>query len=147
MLPLMRIFNLEITNYFNEMKECISQNGIKILIGRNAKENDTLTLNADPSHHWMHVSNVAGSHIVICSTNVDEQTKRDAAALAVKYSCIPKAKKVTVDFCQVRQVHKSQKTKHHGLVEIIGEYTVLTVFINKEQQRLSRLLNIEGTQT
>jgi predicted ribosome quality control (RQC) complex YloA/Tae2 family protein len=122
------------------MKECISQNGTKILIGRNAKENDTLTLNADPSHHWMHVSNVAGSHIVICSTSVDEQTKRDAAALAVKYSCIPRAKKATVDFCKAGQVRKSYKTKHHGLVEIVGDYTVLTVFINKEQNRFDRLL-------
>ena len=127
------------------MKECISQNEIKILVGRNAKENDTLTLNADPSHYWMHVSNVPGSHVVICATDVDADTKRDAAALAVKYSAIPRAKKATVDFCQVRQVRKSQKTKHYGQVEIIGDYTVLTVFINKEQPRLARLLAFEGT--
>ena len=122
------------------MKECISQTGVKICVGRNAKENDALTLSADPSHYWMHVSNVPGSHVVICATDVDTDTKRDAAALAVKYSAIPRAKKVTVDFCQLHQVRKSQKTKHHGQVEIIGDYTVLTVFINKEQSRLARLL-------
>lgn len=122
------------------MKECVSQSGIKILIGRNAKENDSLTLNADPNHYWMHVSNVPGSHVVICATEIDDDTKRDAAALAVKYSAIPRAKKATVDFCKSGQVRKSYKTKHHGLVEIVGDYTVLTVFINKEQNRFYRLL-------
>ena len=122
------------------MKECISQTGVKICVGRNAKENDALTLSADPSHYWMHVSNVPGSHVVICATEIDVNTKRDAAALAVKYSAIPRAKKATVDFCKAGQVRKSYKTKHHGLVEIVGDYTVLTVFINKEQNRFDRLL-------
>jgi hypothetical protein len=44
-----------------------------------------------------------------------------------------------VDFVRADQISKYTKS-HHGQVELEGEVTKLTVFINKEKPRLDRLL-------
>ena len=62
-----------------------SQNGFEILVGRNNKQNDKLTLkDADKSDLWLHTKNIHGSHVIIkCEgKEPDEETILYAAKLA-----------------------------------------------------------------
>ena len=122
------------------MKTYISLDGITINVGENAKENDELTMTSDPREWWMHVSGYPGSHVVICydGDTVPKETKRDAAVLAVHHSKAPLQKMTKVDFVRVDQIYKYVNTQH-GQVLIEGDITELTVFMNKEKQRLERL--------
>lgn len=125
------------------MKTFTSVDGIKIMVGENAKENDVMTMNAYPKEWWMHISGCPGAHVVICHEcdTVPKETKRDAAALAVHYSKQkPKAKMIPVDMARVDQIAKYEKS-HHGEVSLEGEIMQLNVFINKEGPRLKRLLS------
>ena len=47
-------------------KEYISESGFKILVGRNNKQNDKLTLKqADKNDLWLHTKDIPGSHTII----------------------------------------------------------------------------------
>jgi predicted ribosome quality control (RQC) complex YloA/Tae2 family protein len=123
------------------MKKYESLDGIILRVGESAKENDKLTMTSKREEWWMHVPGCPGSHIVICYEGdvVPKETKRDAAVLAVHHSKVAPTKMTKVDFVRVDQISKYTKS-HHGQVELEGEVTKLTVFMNKEKSRLDRLL-------
>lgn len=139
-------FNLEGVLYFNLMTiEFISQDGVIIKVGESAKENDQLSLEADPTHWWFHVAGHPGAHVVACSPTLSRETKRDAALLAAKHSKAPTQVKMTcVDMCRVEDVRKSDGAPH-GQVDIQNTST-LTVFQQRvtEKARLARLLTTRG---
>jgi len=125
-----------------DMLDYVSQTGIVIKVGQNAKENDTLSLSADASHWWFHATDVAGAHVIACAPVLDRETKRDAAVLAAYHSKAPRTVKMTpVDTCQVEGVTKDSGA-NHGQV-LARDVQVLTVFMNKatEKARLGRLLS------
>ncbi len=118
-----------------------STDGIKILVGENAKENDTLTESSFPNEWWLHADGGAGSHVVICHDTdiIPKETKRDAAVLAIHHSKNSKMKSSRVNLVRVEQVWKDPRIKNHGQVYLTGEVTQLTIFMNKEKDRLDRL--------
>lgn len=123
------------------MREFKSLDDVLIRVGENAKDNDALTLGADPSHWWFHVAGCPGSHVVVCSPTMSKETKRDAALLAAKYSkAPPQAKMTVVDMCKVADVQKREGA-NHGQVDI-QNFSTLNVFQNRlpEKARLGRLL-------
>lgn len=123
------------------MREFKSLDGVLIRVGENAKDNDALTLDADPSHWWFHVAGSPGSHVVVCAPTMSKETKRDAALLAAKYSkAPPQAKMTVVDMCKVADVQKREGA-NHGQVDI-QNFSTLNVFQNRlpEKARLGRLL-------
>lgn len=125
-----------------DMLEYVSQTGIVIKVGQNAKENDQLSLSADALHWWFHVTDVPGAHVIACAPVLDRETKRDAAILAAHHSKAPRTGKMTpVDMCQVEGVTKDPGA-NHGQV-CVRDVHVLTVFMNKatEKARLGRLLS------
>jgi|TARA_R110000823_G_scaffold254168_2_gene376530 predicted ribosome quality control (RQC) complex YloA/Tae2 family protein len=126
--------------HLKHMLEYTSLDGIKIQVGQDAKENDQLTMTSDPKHWWLHVSGCPGAHVVVCHSGdqLPKETKRDAAVLAVYHSKTPNTKMSPVDLARVDQISKYQKS-NHGLVTLEGEVMQLTVFMNKEKQRLDRL--------
>jgi predicted ribosome quality control (RQC) complex YloA/Tae2 family protein len=66
-----------------------SVNGMEIIVGRNARQNDHLTFNvANASDLWLHARDVPGAHVVIRSGGqaVDGETLQAAAQLAAYYS-------------------------------------------------------------
>lgn len=71
-------------------REFISETGIKIWVGKSAKDNDKLTFSyANGSDWWLHVDGYAGSHVVIKNQHnqePDEKTLKDALLLAMHYS-------------------------------------------------------------
>jgi predicted ribosome quality control (RQC) complex YloA/Tae2 family protein len=128
------------------MREFKSFDDVVIKVGENAKDNDALTLGADPSHWWFHVAGCPGSHVVACATTISKETKRDAALLAAKYSkSPPHAKMTVVDLCRVADVQKREGS-NHGQVDI-QNFSTLNVFQNRvpEKARLGRLLTGMGT--
>lgn len=124
------------------MKTYTSLDGIQIKVGENAKENDSLTLSSYPREWWMHVDGGPGSHVIICheENTIPKETKRDAALLAIHHSKSSSAKVVRVNLVRVDQVIKDERIKNHGQVYLDGEVMQLTVFMNKEKERLDRLL-------
>lgn len=120
------------------MKKFLSTDGIKIFVGENAKENDTMTETANLKEWWMHVTGHPGAHVIIAYEGdvVPKETKSDAAILAVHYSKARSEKKVKVDMCRVGDVGSG---KLHGQVYIDGDVLQLTMFPHKEKNRLEKL--------
>ncbi len=68
-----------------------SPDGLTVLVGRSARDNDELTLRlASPRDFWLHVASGAGSHVVVRNPEgldrLPRETARFAAGLAVTYS-------------------------------------------------------------
>ena len=123
------------------MRTYTSLDGISIKVGENAKENDALTQSSFPNEWWIHVDGEAGSHVVVCCEDnvLPRETKRDAATLAVYHSKLAKSRVARVNIVRVNQVLKCERIKNHGQVYLDGQVNQLTVFPNKELERLKRL--------
>lgn len=125
-----------------------SLDGIEIRVGREAEDNDQLSCNPelrDDDEWWLHVSGMAGSHVVIrCpDDNVPErfrQTVLDAAMLAIANSKAKNAGgKVPVNLTRCRNVSKPRGAKP-GLVYLgSGEIRTINVDVKTERSRLERL--------
>jgi predicted ribosome quality control (RQC) complex YloA/Tae2 family protein len=68
-----------------------SPDGLTILVGRSAADNDVLSLELGrPYDFWLHVAGESGSHVVVLNPDrlprMPRETKRLAAALAARYS-------------------------------------------------------------
>ena len=89
--------------------KAISSTGSEILIGRSNVQNDELTFRtARRTDIWLHVQKLHGSHVIIRAEGEmpDEQTIKEAAQLAVKYSQAGDGGKAAVDYTMVRNVKK-----------------------------------------
>ena len=85
-----------------------SSAGLRILVGRNNVQNDLLTKKADKRDLWLHTQKIHGSHVLLCceGTQPDEQSIREAAALAAWYSQAREGGNVPVDYTNVKYVKK-----------------------------------------
>ena len=85
-----------------------SSSGLRILVGRNNVQNDTLTKKADKRDLWLHTQKIHGSHVILCCEGAtpDEQSVREAAALAAWYSQARESGNVPVDYTNVKFVKK-----------------------------------------
>ncbi len=95
-------------------KEYISQEGYKILVGKNNKQNDYLTLRlANKNDLWFHTKNIAGSHVIVfCGGGeVSEETILQAATLASQNSKAKDSSNVAVDYTPVKFVKKPNGAK------------------------------------
>ncbi len=107
-------------------KEYVSQSGFTILVGRNNKQNDKLTLKqADKNDLWFHTKDIPGSHTIILTggREVDDDTMLMAASLAAYNSKSREAGKVPVDFTKVRYVSKPRDAKP-GMVIYVNQQTM-----------------------
>ncbi|MCL2086106.1 MAG: NFACT RNA binding domain-containing protein [Oscillospiraceae bacterium] len=83
-----------------------SSEGLDILVGRNNKNNERLTLKmAKPDDIWLHAKEIPGSHVVI-SGEANEQSILEAARLAAEHSKARDAGVVPVDYTLVKYVKK-----------------------------------------
>ena len=88
-----------------------SPDGMIVLVGRTARDNDVLSLKlAAPRDFWFHVAGESGSHVVVRNPdNLDalpRETKRFAAALAAGYSKARRGGKVAVHMARAGDVTK-----------------------------------------
>ena len=102
-----------------------SSDGFAILVGRNNRQNDQLTLRqAGREDLWLHVKNMPGSHVIVVAegTEVPDRTVEEAAILAAYYSKARQSASVPVDFAPVRKVKKPAGAKP-GMVVYEGNRT------------------------
>ena len=119
-----------------------SENKIEIRVGKQAEDNDELSLSSehrDSTDWWMHASGCPGSHVVIRSgeQTLPEEVIMDAAALAARQSkCQGNVIKVSLTRC--RDVVKPPGAKA-GLVQLVVNVRTITVNMKEAQKRLDRL--------
>ena len=83
--------------------------GIRVLVGRNNRQNDQLTCKeADHRDIWLHTQKIHGAHVILCTGGqaVDDDTIVEAAKLAAWYSQARESGNVPVDYTQVKNVKK-----------------------------------------
>jgi len=89
-----------------------STDGIPIYVGRNARENEELTLKfARSDDLWLHARGTPGSHVVVRLEKgavPPHETLRDAATLALLYSDLKKSGKGEVIYTQKKVGQKGQ---------------------------------------
>ncbi|MQS88517.1 Rqc2 family fibronectin-binding protein [Companilactobacillus mishanensis] len=99
--------------------------GIQVIVGKNNIENDKLTMKlAQKNHYWLHVKGIPGSHVILESSDPDEQSLVEAASIAAYYSKARESAKVPVDYLQVRNIRKPNGAKP-GFVIFEGQKTML----------------------
>jgi len=96
--------------------------GYEIFVGRNSRENDTLTFQvAHPEDFWMHVGDYGGSHVVVRNSAKErvlpDNVLTKAAQLAAYFSQARNSSKVEVHYTQRRHVSKPRRAKP-GLVKL-----------------------------
>lgn len=85
----------------------ISADGIEILVGKNAVQNDRLTLEAEPNQMWMHAKDMPGSHVIIrAEGEIPPETLKQAALLAAWYSRGQRSSLVPIDYTLRKYVRK-----------------------------------------
>lgn len=90
-------------------REFRSSAGLRILVGRNNRQNDRLTAkDAEKWDLWLHTQKIHGSHVILCTGGVepDEQSLLEAASLAAYFSQAQDSTKVPVDYTPVKFVKK-----------------------------------------
>ncbi len=107
----------------------LSSDGYEILVGRNNKQNDELTIKmAYSTDWWFHTKDIPGSHVIVRAKGEEEipdNTVLEAAALAAYYSKAQNGTKVPVDYTPVKNVKKPNGSKP-GMVIYDHYYTLLT---------------------
>lgn len=91
-----------------------STEGFEILVGRNNRQNDQLTLKtAKATDIWLHTQGIAGSHVIIRTEGRQpgEQTLFEAAQLAAYHSKGRSGSGVAVDYVPVKFVKKPAGAK------------------------------------
>ncbi len=92
-----------------------SSDGYEILVGRNNKQNDELTIRMSYSTDiWLHTKEIPGSHVLIRTGGTGEapdQTITEAARLAAYYSKARESAQVPVDYTRVKNVKKPNGAK------------------------------------
>ncbi len=103
-----------------------SPGGFRVLVGRNNRENDALTLGmAEKSDLWFHTKNIPGSHVILetCGNRVPAEDIYMAASLAAFHSRARASANVPVDYTEVRHVKKPSGAKP-GMVIYKEQHTV-----------------------
>ena len=109
---------------FNPIKYTID--GFTILVGRNNKENDYLTLKyASKNDIWFHTQDIHGSHVILKLNNSMPSLDilQKVASIAALHSKAKNSSNVPVDYCEVRYVKKPSNAKP-GMVIYTHQHTL-----------------------
>lgn len=115
----------------------ISSEGIDIYVGKNNIENDYLTLKfADKRDLWFHTKDIPGSHVILKTLgDYTEKTIEEAANLAAFYSKGRDSSNVSVDYTNVKNVHKPNGAKPGMVIYVKNK----TLFVTPEKPSLEKL--------
>ncbi len=119
-------------------KRFVSSEGFEILVGRNQKQNDRLTLTiARGSDLFMHAGGAPGSHVIIRAGSANDfpkQTMLEAANLAAYYSKARNSRFVEVSWTRVKNVRKPRGAKP-GLV-YLARHKILAIEPDEDMVRI-----------
>jgi predicted ribosome quality control (RQC) complex YloA/Tae2 family protein len=103
------------------VRRYLSTDGYEILVGRTARDNDTLTFrHAHPNDLWMHAGDYPGSHVVVRNPTrkeIPHRTVIEAAQLAGRFSQASEDTKVVIHYTQ-RKFLSKPKGAAPGLVRL-----------------------------
>jgi len=107
----------------------ITSDGYEILIGKNNKQNDELTLKtSNPNDLWFHVKDAPGSHVILRITEkggiITNNAVTEAALAAARHSSLKSSSKVEVDYTRVKYVKKPGGAKP-GRVIYVNQKTII----------------------
>ena len=114
----------------------------RILVGKGPNDNDALTLDAKPHHHWLHARGVGGAHVVVPLDKggaIASEVLVDAATLAAHFSKSRGEDRVEVQHTERRYVRKPRGFPP-GAVRVDREKVIV---VRLERDRLQRLLASE----
>lgn len=115
----------------------VSSDGYEILVGRNNKQNDELTIRMSYSTDiWLHTKEIPGSHTLIRTNGTGEapdSTILEAAQLAAYYSKAKNSAQVPVDYTQVKNVKKPNGAKPGFVIYERNQTVYVTPKIIKEE--------------
>lgn len=121
----------------------VSSDGLEILVGRNNRQNDLLTLKlARPDDWWFHTQVIPGSHVLVrgVSGELPERTRDEAAMLAAWFSQARASSKVPVVYTKKRFVKKPSGAKP-GMVIYEQERTL---YVTPDAEAIARMTREEG---
>ena len=117
----------------------MSADGISILVGKTAKDNDHLTFKVGkPDDLWLHARGTPGSHVIVRldkGQTVPHETLKDAATLTLWFSDLRKSGKGEVIYT-LRKFVKKAKGQKPGAVQVIRDKSI---WIECKEDRLERL--------
>ena len=122
-------------------REFRSSAGLRILVGRNNRQNDRLTTkDADKRDIWLHTQKIHGSHVILCTGGAepDEQSLMEAASLAAYFSQAQGSTKVPVDYTPVKYVKKPAGAKPGMVV-----YTTYQTMLADPDEELVKRLSVK----
>ena len=119
-------------------REFRSSAGLRILVGRNNRQNDKLTTKEGQKWDiWLHTQKIHGSHVLLCTDGAepDEQSIHEAAVLAAYYSQARSSTKVPVDYTPVKFVKKPAASRP-GMVVYT---TYQTMYVDPDGELVKKL--------
>lgn len=92
-------------------RRVVSDDGLTVLIGRTARDNDLLTFKlAIPRDFWLHIASGPGSHVIVLNPEnlprLPRATQDLAASLAAKHSKGKDGGRTAVHLCRISDVSK-----------------------------------------
>jgi predicted ribosome quality control (RQC) complex YloA/Tae2 family protein len=116
-----------------------SADGMSILVGKTAKDNDHLTFKVGkPDDLWLHARGTPGSHVIVRlekGQTVPHETLKDAATLTLWFSDLRKSGKGEVIYT-LRKFVKKAKGQKPGAVQVTRDKAI---WIECKDDRLKRL--------
>lgn len=115
-----------------------TSSGLRVLVGRNNRQNDKLTLkDADRRDLWFHTQKIHGSHVILrcAGQSPAEEDVAQAALLAAWFSQARESGNVPVDFTEVRNVKKPAG----GRPGMVVYNTCRTLRVTPEEAAVERL--------
>ncbi len=115
-----------------------TSSGLRVLVGRNNRQNDKLTLkDADRRDLWFHTQKIHGSHVILrcAGQSPTEEDVAQAALLAAWFSQARESGNVPVDFTEVRNVKKPSG----GRPGMVVYNTCRTLRVTPEEAAVERL--------
>ena len=118
--------------------------GTEILVGKNAVQNDRITLHARANETWLHAQGIAGSHVIIrTEEEPSDETLLFAAKLAAYYSKGRNHPSFPIDYTKRKHVKKKSGTPS-GFV-IYQRFKTLYIGLTPEDLNAIRRKAIERT--
>lgn len=123
---------------FARFRQFIITGGYRVLVGKNAKQNDELTLHvAKKEDIWLHARHVPGSHVVLQTNNskqVPKEAIEEAAEIAAYYSDAKTQKHAPVAYTKKKFVRKPRGAAPGAVMLEREEVVIVTPRIPEERK-------------
>ncbi len=122
-------------------RQFIITGGYRVLVGKNAKQNDELTLHvAKKEDIWLHARHVPGSHVVLQTNNskqIPKEAIEQAAEIAAYYSDAKTQKHAPVAYTKKKFVRKPRGSAPGAVLLEREEVVIVTPRIPEEKLRIT----------